>query len=303
MFSLLYSQVTRQTQQLTTAFERQSQHISGLLVELQEKESALLSQGEELQHFKQELNALKPQKEQNRPEEQKVKTLEDGETQNERLGFSGLQQTEEERVDTLVDLDSNAEREAGRPKVVISDADSEEAKKPYSGPVKSAEAQRHLDSSSVVEDTEWSQDEAVGNVAQLLTLRQENQLLKHRTEIMTSSDLRKSPLQTDIKNQEVTLEQSITTGQAAQPCSMEQRALSDVTTVGPESLQQNERRIGNEGKKDETTLTEGQCKEVSQLHIDHLERQVRTQRCLYAPLSNQVTRKIRFLIFRMSHIF
>ncbi|XP_029297152.1 centromere protein F [Cottoperca gobio] len=41
----LQSQVTRQTKQLTMAFEKQSQHISGLLAELQEKESALRSHG------------------------------------------------------------------------------------------------------------------------------------------------------------------------------------------------------------------------------------------------------------------
>ncbi len=52
------------------AFEKQSQHISGLLAELQEKESVLLSQGEELQRSKQELDALKAQK---GGEERKVK--------------------------------------------------------------------------------------------------------------------------------------------------------------------------------------------------------------------------------------
>lgn len=56
---LLQNQVTQQTLQLTVAFERQSQHISGLLVELQEKENSLLSTEQELHQCKQELSALK----------------------------------------------------------------------------------------------------------------------------------------------------------------------------------------------------------------------------------------------------
>ncbi|CAL8264237.1 unnamed protein product [Lota lota] len=54
----LQSQVTCQTQQLTSAFELQSQHITGLLAELQEKESALLSLEGELQCCRQELAQL-----------------------------------------------------------------------------------------------------------------------------------------------------------------------------------------------------------------------------------------------------
>ncbi|XP_030001045.1 centromere protein F [Sphaeramia orbicularis] len=58
----LQSQVTQQTQHLTMAFEKQSLHISGLLAELQEKESTLLRKQEELQLCKQELDALKSEK-------------------------------------------------------------------------------------------------------------------------------------------------------------------------------------------------------------------------------------------------
>ncbi|XP_028315114.1 centromere protein F isoform X1 [Gouania willdenowi] len=52
----LQRQVTRQTQQLTTAFEKQSMHIAGLLAELQEKER---SHEEELLQCKKELEAAK----------------------------------------------------------------------------------------------------------------------------------------------------------------------------------------------------------------------------------------------------
>ncbi|XP_061140351.1 centromere protein F [Syngnathus typhle] len=55
----LQNQLTSQTKQLTLGFEKQSQYISGLLTELQEKDGALLSQGEELRRCIQELDALK----------------------------------------------------------------------------------------------------------------------------------------------------------------------------------------------------------------------------------------------------
>ncbi|XP_077434331.1 uncharacterized protein LOC144059251 [Vanacampus margaritifer] len=55
----LQNQLTSQTKQLTAGFEKQSQYISGLLAELQEKDGALLSQGQELRRRVQELDALK----------------------------------------------------------------------------------------------------------------------------------------------------------------------------------------------------------------------------------------------------
>ncbi|XP_054647177.1 centromere protein F isoform X3 [Dunckerocampus dactyliophorus] len=55
----LQNQLTRQTRQLTLGFEKQSQYISALLAELQEKDRALLSQGEELQCCARALDALK----------------------------------------------------------------------------------------------------------------------------------------------------------------------------------------------------------------------------------------------------
>lgn len=60
------------------AFEKQSQHISGLLVELQGQESAFLVQGEELQRYKQELAAFKANKEaeeRKREEEMMIKEI------------------------------------------------------------------------------------------------------------------------------------------------------------------------------------------------------------------------------------
>ncbi|XP_019718923.1 centromere protein F [Hippocampus comes] len=55
----LQNQLTSQTKQLTLGFEKQSHYVSGLLAELQEKDGALLCQGEELRRCIQELDALK----------------------------------------------------------------------------------------------------------------------------------------------------------------------------------------------------------------------------------------------------
>lgn len=54
--------MTLQTKQLTSAFDKQSRHISDLLTELREKESALHNQKEELQRCKQELDTSKKHK-------------------------------------------------------------------------------------------------------------------------------------------------------------------------------------------------------------------------------------------------
>ncbi|TSY55757.1 Centromere protein F [Bagarius yarrelli] len=62
-FEALQDQVTRQTRQLTLAFENQSKHIEGLLREVQQRDSALQRQGEELQQSCQkELDLLKKDK-------------------------------------------------------------------------------------------------------------------------------------------------------------------------------------------------------------------------------------------------
>lgn len=58
----LQDQVTSQTQQLTLAFENQSKHIEGLLRELQQRDSALQRQGEELQRCQKELASVKADK-------------------------------------------------------------------------------------------------------------------------------------------------------------------------------------------------------------------------------------------------
>ncbi|XP_053486851.1 centromere protein F isoform X2 [Ictalurus furcatus] len=63
MLEALQNQVTSQTQQLTLAFEKRSKHIEDLLRELQQRDSALQRQGEELQSCLKELASLKVDKE------------------------------------------------------------------------------------------------------------------------------------------------------------------------------------------------------------------------------------------------
>ncbi|KAK6299181.1 hypothetical protein J4Q44_G00306910 [Coregonus suidteri] len=80
----LQSQVTRQTQQLTLAFDHQSRHIQDLLAELQEKEGRLLRQGQELQRCRDELATLREERErperetEKREEERQKEELEEG---------------------------------------------------------------------------------------------------------------------------------------------------------------------------------------------------------------------------------
>uniref|UniRef100_A0A674CKY9 Si:dkeyp-115e12.6 n=1 Tax=Salmo trutta TaxID=8032 RepID=A0A674CKY9_SALTR len=65
------SQVTRQTQQLTLAFDHQSRHIQELLAELQETEGSGVRQGQELQRCRDELATLREEKGRREEERQK----------------------------------------------------------------------------------------------------------------------------------------------------------------------------------------------------------------------------------------
>lgn len=60
---VLQKQVTSQTQQLTQAFESQSSHIEGLLMELQHRDAALQRQGEELRLCQEEMAQVRAAKE------------------------------------------------------------------------------------------------------------------------------------------------------------------------------------------------------------------------------------------------
>ncbi|XP_010737488.3 centromere protein F isoform X2 [Larimichthys crocea] len=213
----LQSQVTRQTQQLTMAFEKQSQHISGLLAELQEKESALLSQGEELQRYKQELVALKTQKEEEdkkRREEITAEEVEEGkqkeETQDERSAeISGLEPNQEKdcavtflSTNPAAASDSNAQRDAGQPEIVTSDSErptpTSDNEAPWSEEEHSGSVDSDNNHDSACVMAENNQDGARADMlVKLLALQQENQLLKQRLNDLTVLDANTPVLHTD----------------------------------------------------------------------------------------------------------
>ncbi|KAG8003967.1 Centromere protein F [Nibea albiflora] len=216
----LQSQVTRQTQQLTLAFEKQSQHISGLLAELQEKESALFSQGEELQRYKQELDALEAQKEEEekkRREETAAEEVEEGkqkeETQDERSAeISGLEPNQEKEcavtflsTNPPAASDSNAQGDAGQPEIVTSDSERQTptsdneapwSEEEHSGSVDSDNTQSNQDSACVVGENNQDGGRA-DMLVKLLALQQENQLLKQRLNDLTVSDANTPVLHSD----------------------------------------------------------------------------------------------------------
>ncbi|KAM7000008.1 uncharacterized protein LKV04_004982 [Tautogolabrus adspersus] len=297
----LQSQVTRQTQQLTMAFEKQSQHISGLLAELQEKESVLHSQGEELQRHKQELIALKAKikgEEQDRRKELTVK--EDGkqleETPHERSVETSRLEPNQEKVfaadllttNSLVEGESHEQRDVGRPVILTSDA-----KRPttlsttkelwstehhHSDSALSEKTQSNQHSVCVIGETEHSQDGGTADMAEeLFALKQENTQLKQSLEGFTTS-----AFQTDSKNQEGTVRQSLTTGNAAVSCLLEQKAPSlfvDINTKEQGSMLQNMKRREDEGGDSErearrTLKVEKDLEAESELQIVHLQQQV-----------------------------
>lgn len=304
----LQNQVTSQTKQLTMAFENQSQHISGLLAELQEKESTLLSQGEELQRCKQELEALKAGREGEAIGVKEVEKKESKEERRERgsrddsvdsLEFQPNHEKESAvtffTTTSLTDTDSHAQKDASQPEIVTSDA---KKPTPISSEVDNAsnalsEAQRQdseLDSEktqsnhdSACVKTECGQDGGTtGVVTELLALQKENQLLKQRIEALMVSDTNNLALHAASENQEDPVEQDQNTGNVTLSCSKEQKTTnvpSDITTEARQSLLLSMRRSEDERQVLEredksTTEADEEAEAASQLQINHLEQQV-----------------------------
>ncbi|XP_030596037.1 trichohyalin [Archocentrus centrarchus] len=304
----LQSQVTRQTQQLTMAFEKQSQHITGLLAELQEKESALLSQRQELLQCKQELDALK--KDRKYEVKMMVKEVEE-EGEREEQGdeklveISELQMKQEkesrvtcETVDSLAESDLKAQSDASQPETrddtqTATPVSSEEADQTHcsgeehSEPVDSNKTQ----SNPVMAENQCGQNREKADIlTELLTLRQENQLLKQRIEDLTVSDAQNPILQTDSENQEEP-KQSQNTSKATLSCLAEDVTLSllnDVRTEGLESNMKNEDE-GQDLEKEDGRITgaEEDLEEVSQVHVTHLQQQVEALQMKVRSLSEE----------------
>lgn len=279
------------------AFEMQSQHISGLLAELQGKESALLSQTEELQQCKQALDVLKAKTEVKEKDESSAETTE-------------LQPDEEndctinyETTTSVAVCDSTAQGDADQPKTetpegetptpVSSEEDSEALLLGRPGSVDSDKTESNHDSACVLlEETECGQDGGAADVvAELLALKQENQQLKQKIAGFTvgggSSSCSSLASQTVSGNQEEPFKQSQNAGNAALPCLTEPKPTSeqnDITAEVQESRLQTERRRRREDEDEgdlktqdkRTTRAEEELGEVSQLHVSHLEEQVVT---------------------------
>ncbi|MEQ2184715.1 hypothetical protein GOODEAATRI_010985 [Goodea atripinnis] len=288
-FEALQIQVTRQTTELTTAFEKQSLHILGLLAELQEKDSSLLSQGEELKQCKLELDELKD-------EENKVAKLTmttDKETEERQRGEkfpekSELQiEQEKEAVVPLPSSDLIVQRDTIQPNVEECDAEmppsvGSEGKSAAVTSVQqhqiSSEMQRSTDSPcnsvcEVKEDQSSRHGERVNMLTDLLALRQENQLLKQRLEDFANMDIRDQTSQTDSENQDNT------ENTASAPCLEGQDPLKVQDSATTDQLMQsNAKRSDDEGQDLErearsSMSNERNPEEISEVQINHLQQQ------------------------------
>ncbi|XP_068445039.1 centromere protein F [Clinocottus analis] len=317
----LQNQVTRQTKQLTMAFEKQSQHISGLLAELQEKESTLLVQGEELQRYKQELDARKADKE---GEEMIVNEMKDEEqkeeTQDERSQeSSGLQSNQKNEClvtvlppHSLADSDYDAQRglleivtsNAERPTSICGESYNESLKSGEQRPGSLDETWSAHDSACLMSETEGSQDGGTADiVAELLALRQENQRLKQVIESVAVSDTRSPALHTDSEKQEDPVAQSQNTGNAALSCLVEQRSpivLDNITTDAQQSLLQDVESMKNEGdlgREDwRATKAVEELEAVSELQINRLHQQVEELQLRLRALSAETKQQAEELV-------
>lgn len=282
--SLFSSQVIRQTQQLTTAFEKQSRHISGLLAELQEKESALLSQGEEVQRYKLELDTIRSQKEREETktrEERPVKGVGDGEQTEEEAAETPVLQPNHEQssvtcvtANSLVDGETNAQGGAAQPQSETSDAERQKSVSDNEA-LSSEEDPGSIDSDKIqnnhdIAETERDQDQASSHVAaDLLTLRSENQLLKQRILGLESSS---SVRDTADEPQEVPAERGQNARGAAGSPSESHDTSDGVQPSVLQSLRSHEEAVG--GLEGEDGRTEEELGAVWQAQINHLQQKV-----------------------------
>lgn len=239
------------------AFENQSQHISGLLAELQEKDSALLSQGEELQRHKQELEVLKTHSEEKKREGMTVKEVEHGEQQETRV--ERLIQSHQENKCAVTVLETNSakdgvsEREAGQLESVT---------------------QINQDSACVMGETQGGGTADVN--AEPLALLANQQL---RLEGVSIADSRAPAAHTDSENKHDSVKQSQDTGNAAVCCLVEQRSPSVPTDISSDARPQDVSGRGDEGgdsERDDGRTSKAEEEQEAELQIDRLHQQVVT---------------------------
>lgn len=225
------------------AFDKQSQHISGLLVELQEKERALLSQEEEVQRYKQELDTLKTHKE--------------GEDNGGR--------------EEMILKESNTQSNIGPQEIVTPDAPKPEpATDNRDSEAQSSKEQLLGSNTHKIVEPQCTQDKATADVtAELLSLRQENQLLKKNVLVLNISKTSSSLISTENKIQEEQVQESQNTGDPALPCVNEQGESADITAVG--SQLQNVTSREKESEKEKRTE---ELEALYQPQINQLQQQV-----------------------------
>ncbi|KAF7667601.1 hypothetical protein LDENG_00053480 [Lucifuga dentata] len=308
----LQSQVTCQTQQLTTAFDKQSQHISGLLAELQQKEGAFLSQGETLQRCRQELDALKAEKmekEEKRGEEGRtMKAKAVGHDEQNEISQHQLQQEKNfakvfHAADLLTDTVC-AQRDAAHLDTMTSDSERSAAsssqktlkeQNPDRGtlwselPLQGSDAdktQRNNEPGCVQQMshkhrsyTEDNQDGGTASLAaELLALQQENQQLKQRIEAFTVLNTSDPALQANSEKQESTVQPGKSVEDAAPPRSEEQKAnISMLIKISAEgqSVKKSEDGGGNFEREDKRTFREEETSGADSEHqISLLKQQI-----------------------------
>lgn len=244
------------------AFEKQSLHISGLLAELQEKDGTLLRKQEELQLCKQELNALKSEKQR----EDRTKTEE---LYNVNMGGEELRENKDEvcsvtpfTTSSATEDDSDSQKDADKPSDVETPEVSHSSQGNHHGFIESDNIQTTHDSIFVKRENGSKPEETADLFAEALTLCQENQSLKKRVNTLTISVPTNSVLQ---PNDEITSE--------------EERAHSVPSDIHAQACitQQDTNRSGNEGSD---LLSKGKAEEgpeaVSPHQINRLQQQVGT---------------------------
>lgn len=276
--------MTRQTQQLTMAFEKQSQHISGLLVELEEKENAFLNQGKELLRFKQELDAVKTEK-----RELMIKEEEQHRQRDETLAESSdLKQEKNSAVtyhagSSLANVDFDSKRDTSQLKIETCDAETlppvggEGDSRPEEERPKSVNKNK---SACEVAKKEFGQKgETADMFTELFALRQENRLLKQRIQDLTVSDTKDPKLQADSETQQDPVKQSQNSSNSLSSFSEEQETQSVPNVLineGHEMLQNAKKTEGKELEREDWKNASGEndLEDVSDVQVDCLQQQV-----------------------------
>lgn len=269
--------MTRQTNELTLAFEKQTQHIAGLLIELREKESTLFSQKEELMRYRQELDALKKERKEEMEEKQRDKLRETSNLQPEQ---------EKKSFVTINAADPVADLNVQTSQPRIETCDTETSGPEYGSEAVTSEQQQlvsvdfnksescHESACEVAEDICSQNEGREGMLTELKALRWENQQLKQKLEVLSVSNTRNPTLLTESENQEDSVKQSQSSASLSRL--EEQERKRDDKTEEQESVQEIMKKNENEGQDSERRAMkcENDQEEVSEIQVNYLQQQV-----------------------------